>query len=108
MPTRTVTVGTTPTRLMPFNNRRTAASFTNNGAATIFVSNDESGIVAGGYPIAVDGALDLIRALGDEPHILWFAQVAAGTENMRILEAFGALPELTVPSNLPAGILEAE
>lgn len=104
MPTRTVTVGTTPTRLMPFNNRRTAASFTNNGAATIFISNDESGIVGNGYPIVVGGALDLVRALGDEPHILWFAQVAAGTEDMRVLEGFGALPDLTVPPSLPAGI----
>ena len=32
-------------------------------------------------PVAIGGSINLIRALGDEPHIAWFATVASGTEN---------------------------
>lgn len=102
MPTRPITVGTTPTPLLSYNNRRTTASFANNGAATIFVSNDQTSILVNGYPIVVGGALDLIRAFGDEPHLQWFGQVATGSENLRILAGFGMLPELFEPPNLPS------
>lgn len=97
MPTRNVDIGTGPVAILAYNNRRTAASFTNNGAATIFVSNDQTSITAEGLPLVVGGGLDLIRALGDEPHIQWFASVAAGSEELRVLEAFGQLPVLETP-----------
>jgi len=99
MPTRTVLVGTTPTPLLPYNNRRTTASFVNNGNETIFVSTDQSNIQGNGFPVGVGGALDLIRALGDEPQIQWYAESAGGGDDMRILEQFGALPLLFVPPN---------
>lgn len=99
MPTRTVTVGTSATPLLAYNNRRTSASFRNNGNETVFVSNDQSNIQGNGYPVGVNEALDLIRALGDEPHIQWFAESAGGGDDMRVLEAFGALPVLFVPPN---------
>lgn len=105
MPTRPVTVGTTPERILSYNNKRTTASFTNNGSATIFVSEDESSLLTDGYPIPVGGALDLVRGLGDEPQLGWFAIVAAGSENLRVLEAFGELPVLVEP---PAIISEPE
>ena len=92
MPTRVVTVTTAATQILSYNNHRTPASFTNNGTAVIYVSNDQTGITTDGYPIAIGGALDLIRALGDEPQSLWFASVAAGSQEMRILEAYGVLP----------------
>lgn len=104
MPTRVVSVTTAATPLLSYNNQRTTASFTNNGTAVIYVSNDQTLITTNGYPIAIGGALDLIRALGDEPQILWFASVAAGTQEMRILEAFGDLPVITQPPELPASI----
>ena len=104
MPTRVVSVTTAATPLLSYNNQRTTASFTNNGTAVIYVSNDQTGITTNGYPIAVGGALDLIRALGDEPQSLWFASVAAGTQEMRILEAFGDLPSIASPPELPASI----
>lgn len=97
MPTRPVTVGTAPTQILAYNNKRTTASFTNNGTAVIFVSEDQAGIATDGYPIAVGGALDLIRAFGDEPQLEWFAIVAAGSENLRVLEGFGRLPVMIEP-----------
>ena len=99
MPTRTVTVGTTATPLLYYNNRRTTASFLNNGGETIFVSNDQSNIQGNGFPIGVGGALDLVRALGDEPHIQWYAESAGGGDDMRVLEGYGALPLLYTPPN---------
>ena len=104
MPTRVVTVTTAATQILSYNNQRTTASFTNNGSAVIFVSNDQTGIATNGYPIAIGGALNLIRALGDEPQILWFASVAAGSEEMRILEAYGDLPEVSTPPELPPSL----
>ena len=97
MPTRPITVGTTATRILSYNNQRTTASFTNNGSNTIFVSEDQSDLAANGYPIPVGGALDLVRALGDEPQLEWFALVSAATENLRVLEGFGEIPELIRP-----------
>lgn len=107
MPTRPITVGTSPTQIVAYNNKRTSASFTNNGTATIFVSEDQNALATNGYPIPVGGALDLIRAFGDEPQLEWFGLVAAATQNLRVLEAFGQLPELIEP---PArlGVVVAE
>ena len=97
MPTRPFTVGTSPEQILSYNNRRTAASFLNNGSNTIFVSEDQNDLATNGFPIPVGGALDLIPAFGDEPQLEWFALVAAGTENLRVLESFGELPELSRP-----------
>lgn len=97
MPTRSVTVGTAATRILAFNNRRTAASFLNNAAETIFVSEDEFDVTANGYPIAVGGALDLLRVFGSQPQIAWFAASAGGGDDLRVLEEFGELPELVEP-----------
>ena len=98
MPTRNVGVTTNPQIVLPYNNRRTTASLANEGAATVFVSEDQTNITTDGYPIVAGGALDLIRALGDEPQTELFIQSAAGGEDVRILEAFGALPELIFPT----------
>lgn len=107
MPTRPITIGTSPTQIVAYNNKRTSASFTNNGNATIFVSEDQNALATNGYPIPVGGALDLIRAFGDEPQLEWFGLVAAATQNLRVLEAFGRLPELIEPpARLGAGVAE--
>ena len=102
MPTRAITVGTTTTPIASYNNRRTTMSLSNNGTAQIFVSNDAVGILTGGYNIEAGGALDLLRALGDEPELQWFGIVASGTVNMRVLEGFGQLPVLFTPPSLPS------
>ena len=107
MPTRPITVGTSPTSILSYNNKRTTASFTNNGSATIFVSEDQTNLATNGYPIPVGGALDLVRALGDEPQLEWFGLVSAGTENLRVLEAFGDLPLLEEPPSSLASRIEA-
>ena len=53
MPVRTVTVGTTPTQVMAYNNRRTTVSLTNVGTATIYLSDSQTDITNQGYPIEV-------------------------------------------------------
>lgn len=106
MPTRPITVDTTPTQILSYNNKRTAASFTNNGTATIFVSEDQNALATNGYPIPVGGALDLVRALGDEPQLEWFGLVAAATQNLRVLESFGEIPVLIEPPSSLAQPLE--
>lgn len=105
MPTRPVTIGTTPTTILAYNEKRTAASFFNNSAEDIFISQDQTGIQANGYVIPIGGAHDLLRALGDEPHLGWFGEAAAGGANLRVLEAFGKLPFLEEP---PARFSEPE
>ncbi len=97
MPSRPVTVSTGATELLSYNNSRTAASFNNNGTVTIFVGNDEGNLLAEGFPIAAGNGLDQIRALGGEPHLQWFGIVAVTDFNVRVLESFGAMPELLVP-----------
>jgi len=106
MPTFPVTIGTSATPVLPYNNRVTSAAFFNNSTETIYISNDETNIVADGWPIAVGASLSLIRALGDEPHLRWFGQSAGGNDNLRVLVAHGALPELTVPLSRAVTALE--
>ncbi len=106
MPTRPITVGTQPTQILAYNNKRTTASFTNNGTETIFVSEDQNALLTNGYPIPEGGALDLIRAFGDEPQLAWFGLVAAATQNLRVLEAFGKLPVLIEPPSSLAPVVE--
>ena len=97
MPVRTVTVGTTPTQVMAYNNRRTTVSLTNVGTATIYLSDSQTDITNQGYPIEVGGAYDMLRALGDQPNLQWFAEVAAATQEIRIIESFGDLPVMFTP-----------
>lgn len=97
MATRPFTATTATQRIAAWNPRRTSLSFTNNGAAAIFLSQDQTAVTTNGYVVAAGGALDLIRALGDEPHLEWFVQTAAVNVNVRILEAFGQLPALFTP-----------
>ena len=101
MPTRPVTVGTTATPVFVHNNRRTAWSLANEDTATIFVSEDETNVLAGGYPILAGGALDNLRALGGEPQNVLFAISAAGSADLRVLESFGELPPLVEPAFTP-------
>ena len=91
MPTRPVTVGTTATPVFVHNNRRTAWSLANEDTATIFVSEDETNVLAGGY----------LRALGGEPQNVLFAISAAGSADLRVLESFGELPPLVEPAFTP-------
>ncbi len=97
MPSRSVTVAATTTKLLDYNNRRTTVSIFNNDSADVFISEDETGILAEGYIIQSGGALDLIRPLGDTPQNLLFAISAAGGADVRILEQFGELPPLEEP-----------
>lgn len=101
---RSVTVGSTPTPVAPFNPRRTSLAVFNNGAADVFLSQDGANITTQGFPLPVDTGLvferretvfvedgqQVIRQAGDEPELALFAQVAAGTENLRIVEQFGS------------------
>ncbi len=107
MPMRSVTVSTASTPVLSFNNRRTTASLTNNGSATIFINSSQANITTNGYPITVGGSIDFIRALGDEPQLAMYAAVATGTENLRIIEQYGAVPESLYPEPFLPITLEA-
>lgn len=98
MPTRSITVSTATTQILAYTNARTGASFYNNGSVLVYVSEDQTAIAAQGFPVAVGGSVDLIRALGDEPQNSWFAITGSSTADVRIIESFGELPVLLRPS----------
>ncbi|KKL75498.1 hypothetical protein LCGC14_2054330, partial [marine sediment metagenome] len=108
MPSRPVTVGTDATELLSYNNSRTSASINNNGSVAMFVGNDEFNLLAEGTPIAAGNGIDIIRALGGEPHIQWFGIVAVTPVDARVLESFGAMPVLLVPPPQFAELSEAD
>lgn len=86
---RTVTVGTTLTEILPFNPKRTAYTIKNYVGGTVFVSNDQTNIVAQGFPLAVGDFISMILAWGDEPADQLYAQMSAGSTDLRIEESFG-------------------
>ena len=85
MPTYPITVGTTVTPVAPYNPRRTAISFHNLGNETVFVSNDQVSIQADGFPIPQGQGLDFLAGLGDEPELAWYAESAAGGDDLRVI-----------------------
>lgn len=99
MAMRPVTVGTTPTPVLSYNNKRTGVSLANEDSAAIFLKEDETAILATGYPIVAGGAQDLLRALGDEPQLALWAISAAGGADLRVWEHFGELPLLFEPGS---------
>lgn len=97
MPSRSETVGTVPTRLLPYNPKRTAVTIFNEDAAAVFIGEDENRLLTEGSPITAGGAISLNRALGDTPQEIMFGISSAGGADVRILEQFGELPALTEP-----------
>ena len=88
---RPVTVITTSTQIAGVNLRRRVLVFRNNGAATIFVSQDQANITTDGFPVLVNQSATLLATDGDEPWLPLYGQVAAGSENGRVVEQFGLL-----------------
>lgn len=99
MPSRSVTVGTTPELLLPYNPRRTAVSIFNEDSVAIFIGEDEVNLLTEGSPITAGGAVSLNAALGDSPQDILFGISAAGGADVRILEQFGKLPPLETPAS---------
>lgn len=97
MPSRPVTVGTTATLLLPYNPKRTTVSIFNEDTAAVFIGEDQAGLLAQGSPVTAGGAVSFVRALGDTPQDIMFGISSAGGADVRILEQFGELPELTEP-----------
>lgn len=97
MPSRPVTVGTTPTLLLPYNPKRTTVAIFNEDAAAVFIGEDQAGLLARGSPITAGGAVSFVRALGDTPQDILFGISSAGGADVRILEQFGELPPLVEP-----------
>lgn len=98
MPSRAVTVGTTPEVLLPYNPKRTSVAIFNEDSAAVFIGEDQTGLLAQGSPITAGGAISLVRALGDSPQDILFGISAAGGADVRILEQFGELPPLQEPA----------
>lgn len=98
MPSRPVTVGTTPTLLLPYNPKRTSVSIFNEDTAAVFIGEDQTGLLARGSPITAGGAISFVRAFGDTPQDILFGISSAGGADVRILEQFGELPPLSEPA----------
>lgn len=97
MPSRPVTVGTTPELLLPYNPKRTSVAIFNEDAAAVFIGEDQAGLLARGSPIQPGGAISFTRALGGTPQDILFGISSAGGADIRITEQFGELPELFEP-----------
>ena len=63
----------------------------------MFIGEDQAGLLARGSPITANGAISLIRSLGDTPQDILFGISSAGGADVRILEQFGELPPLEEP-----------
>ena len=91
MAMRAVIIGTVATQIVGVNKARRSLVFRNNGAATIFISNDQADIVASGFPVLVNQSVVFAARDGDEPWLPVYGQVSAGSENGRVVEQFGLL-----------------
>ena len=97
MPSRPVTVATTPTLLLPYNPRRTSVVIFNEDAAAVFIGEDETSLLTRGSPVTPGGAVAFAAVDGDTPENILFGISAAGGADVRILEQFGKLPPLSTP-----------
>lgn len=94
MPMFSLPVDTTVREIVGYNERRTSVVIFNNGAARVFISQDEAAITIEGFPLDTGGSIGLASVDGDEPELRVFAQCAAGTSELRVVESFGEHPAI--------------
>jgi hypothetical protein len=86
---RKVTVGTTPTIVVPFNPKRTGVVIYNPGPTIVYVSDKQTNIVEEGFPVGTGVYLGWVKVDGDETEYALYAQVESGTQDIRVQESFG-------------------
>lgn len=85
MPYFNVTVTTEVTQLVGTRiGRKSVAVFNNSTTTDAFVSQDRDGILTKGFPLRIGSSMVLTEEEGDEPHQALYAQVAAGTADIRV------------------------
>jgi len=84
VPFYAIVVGTTPTQLAGTKLGRKSISLFNNSAQDVFVSQDRDGITTKGFVLKAGAAISLDVVDGDEPHQALYAQVSAGTSDVRV------------------------
>lgn len=89
MPYRVVTITTGETEIAGDNRKRRTLTFTNNGGATFFFSQDRANILTQGFPCSNGQIVTLSTADGDEPDLPLYGQVSAGTVDVRVVESVG-------------------
>lgn len=97
MPNRPVTVTTSVTPVCSDRGDRRSVTIFNNGAVTVFLSNDPADVLTRGWPLPASASVGLVDVDGDEPWLQLWGQCSAGSADLRVVEGFGrdAYPSLS-------------
>jgi len=91
MPNRSVVVDTNTRQLCSYHPDRLTLEFYNNGAATVFFSQDPQNVAAQGLPLAPGASVSMASIEGDEPYMAYHAVAASGSNDVRVYEGYGPL-----------------
>lgn len=83
---KSVVVGTTPTLLCPFNNKRVSLTLHNNSSVNVYISQDPANIREQGMVLVPHGYASLVKVEGDEPQYAMYAVAETGTADVRVHE----------------------
>jgi hypothetical protein len=88
MPMKSVTVGTTVTQIVPYNDKRLSLAIQNNGGSRVFVSENEVSVLEQGWPLDPGVMISLSVADGDQPWWAMYAIAVTSPTELRIYEGF--------------------
>lgn len=88
MPARAFSADSSVRQLWGYNTKRLSAAIYNNGAATVFLSQDQADVTAQGFSLIAGASISFVRELGDEPELAMYCQTAAATVDLRIFESY--------------------
>jgi hypothetical protein len=83
-----ISVDTTIKNVVPYNPRRVVLVIFNNGANTIYLSENPVRVLEEGIPLSPGANMSFLKVDGDDPRIAWYACTASGTSELRIYEGF--------------------
>jgi len=89
MPFRQVTVGTTVTNIVPYNEKRSTIIIRNVSGSTCYIHDSQVDVISKGFPLDVGDVLSLIKKDGDQPEYALYGQTSTGTADLRIIEQYG-------------------
>lgn len=101
MPFRAVTVTPGGVELAGWNPRRRSLSLAVNTGGPINFSHDRANILASGLPLTTGQVVTLTREEGDEPELPVYADIAAGSADVRVQESVGLPVPLPVHETAP-------
>jgi hypothetical protein len=86
---RKVTVGTTPTIVVPYNPKRTGVVIYNPGPTIVYISDKQTDIISDGFAVGAGVYIGFAKVDGDETEYALYGQVESGTQDIRVQESFG-------------------